>query len=1176
VADQSYNLLRTQHMNKTKQKALSSWKQWARILLPILLVLTLIIVAYRSLHFIFVLLFFIFAILVWWRKKENFVPIVPNTNLFIYALILWIMGTILVTRGYNNRNEYWRAQVNRSFTGLKLAGATDHHDIKFPLQRAERLPTLYDTLKQGVEMRLEFTLLPDGTVQDVTTIQSSGNRELDDQTKQAVQSWRFGALPIGYPSMINEKVGVRIYNNYRIYALWGYGVLFIVLYAILWGVSSWQSARFVMLQAGKEKGGEQQDQATPRISAELLQRLVIVVGLLGGVSWLVIYRLAPDQGNLELLRKQSLFLLGGQSLLCLLPGFIMIGRKRRTERLHTAVAPLATILPNGWWWVAAGLLALWFTVIKGQTNNTEAKLWFPLPFGLSIQTIEVVRFFLLTFLAMTTRRLFTEVGVGKPAPTGLPGQETTISYKTVGWRDRFLPLVFLFIIVFLTLFIMKDLGPAVLLFLFLLCFFCGIEDAKLKRLGISLSVFALLFMAGMYAIGTKTHTLPYQSKLLKPFTHSYERARICLDPWLVTAEERPGMSEQMVHAQWMLSSGGIWGRQFGYGMPNTIDAVESDFVVAALCEEIGVVGIAALLLCVFYVPYTLLQLARRASSLSDQVFVAGVGVLLGLQSILIVAGNLRLLPLTGVTLPFISYGGSSFLVNMWVMGLVIATIALPYQAISHEETERCGYLRRVIPSTGLVFLVVGIAFCGVLLWRQTPFGSQYDLALHEKRSSGPDRVVQNPRLANPLGMQTVLGQILTSDGIVLAETTKARGRLYHLTPALAFVADTLEIRLSETLRGESQGDVTLSGPAIKNGVPLGPDVVLTIDSHLQKEAERVLQASSFNGCVVGLDPRTGAILFAAAKNAEQRGDYWYSHPYRPGSTFKTVVLAAGLENQTFSLTTKHLCPPTDEGISEFGSVQSTISLTASEALVASRNTWFTWAGKTLGWESLYTYTHDKLGFGRFLPILPEVFKAKNQSTWFYAEKSTITPSDATPDLLSPAAKNNKMLAMTGIGQGNVLMSTLHLAAWAGAIANNGQILTPTILSEVRDPRSTYRISPKPLASPVDPNVIHAIRPMMREVVRKGTAASAFADCRIAVAGKTGTAESEEHGRGGKKRNDGLFIGFAPYDTPQIAIAVVQEDIGANRISGGSKAAPIARMLIEATLERKQIIANRGR
>ncbi|MHB8158128.1 MAG: FtsW/RodA/SpoVE family cell cycle protein, partial [Desulfocucumaceae bacterium] len=125
-----------------------------------------------------------------------------------------------------------------------------------------------------------------------------------------------------------------------------------------------------------------------------------------------------------------------------------------------------------------------------------------------------------------------------------------------------------------------------------------------------------------------------------------------------------------------IGAGGLSGAGLGGGYPGFIPAVHTDFIFAAITEEMGLLGgIGILLLYVVFI-YRGLRVALEARDDFSKLLAAGLTALMGLQSFIIIAGVTKLLPLTGVTLPFVSYGGSSLLANFVIMGMLMN--------ISHE------------------------------------------------------------------------------------------------------------------------------------------------------------------------------------------------------------------------------------------------------------------------------------------------------------------------------------------------------------------------------------------------------------------------------------------------------------------------------------------------------------
>ena len=150
-------------------------------------------------------------------------------------------------------------------------------------------------------------------------------------------------------------------------------------------------------------------------------------------------------------------------------------------------------------------------------------------------------------------------------------------------------------------------------------------------------------------------------------SHVQIRVTVWLDPW--TYSDTSGF--QIVQSLFGLANGGMLGSGLGRGFPNLVPFANTDFIISALGEELGVTGLVALLLM-----YALLieRGLRTAVSVKDafgQLLAAGLSIVLALQVFVIVGGVTRLIPLTGLTTPFLSYGGSSLVANWIIVALLL-------------------------------------------------------------------------------------------------------------------------------------------------------------------------------------------------------------------------------------------------------------------------------------------------------------------------------------------------------------------------------------------------------------------------------------------------------------------------------------------------------------------------
>jgi cell division protein FtsW len=128
---------------------------------------------------------------------------------------------------------------------------------------------------------------------------------------------------------------------------------------------------------------------------------------------------------------------------------------------------------------------------------------------------------------------------------------------------------------------------------------------------------------------------------------------------------------QVVQSLMAVAAGGVLGQGIGQGQPTIIPVVHSDFVFAAVGEEWGALGLIVVLASLAALVVRGMRLAVQTRQPFRALLAAGLSVTIGMQSFLIMGGVLKLVPLTGVTLPFLSYGGSSLLTNFVIAGLLL-------------------------------------------------------------------------------------------------------------------------------------------------------------------------------------------------------------------------------------------------------------------------------------------------------------------------------------------------------------------------------------------------------------------------------------------------------------------------------------------------------------------------
>lgn len=150
------------------------------------------------------------------------------------------------------------------------------------------------------------------------------------------------------------------------------------------------------------------------------------------------------------------------------------------------------------------------------------------------------------------------------------------------------------------------------------------------------------------------------------FSHVRVRFNIWLDPW----SDPSGSAYQVVQSLFALGSGGVWGAGFAHGHPNLIPEVHTDFIFAAIAEEMGLLGSLGVMLVFALFFYRAIRIALACREETRMLLAAGIAVVFLLQAFIIIAGVTKFLPLTGITLPFVSYGGSSMIASFMLLGIL--------------------------------------------------------------------------------------------------------------------------------------------------------------------------------------------------------------------------------------------------------------------------------------------------------------------------------------------------------------------------------------------------------------------------------------------------------------------------------------------------------------------------
>ena len=718
----------------------------------------------------------------------------------------------------------------------------------------------------------------------------------------------------------------------------------------------------------------------------------------------------------------------------------------------------------------------------------------------------------------------------------------------------------------------RDLGSALLFYtIFLIMLYVATGRVSYVIIGLALLAVGAF---GMYQI----------------MSHVQVRVAIWLDPF----SDAQNLGYQIVQSLFSLADGGLTGVGIGKGMADIIPVVASDMIFAAIGEEMGLLGGSAVLLLFMLFAVRGLTTAARAKSDLAAFSAAGLTAAISFQAFTIVGGVTKLIPLTGVTLPFMSQGGSSLLASFVIVGLLlragdeatgrsteIANTSTDLATAGYRTTVRGSHMRRPAldtPESGLlgrvalanrltrtVFLFTALfaVLIGNVTYIQVIKASEYQDMPSNNHTINKARYIKR-------------GSIITADGLTLAESIQQADGTYarsypngnlaaHVVGYYSQQYGTMGIEntQNDTLTGSKDYSSWQNALNSLAGISEpGNSVQLTIDSRIQRAAEQALAGRV--GAIVALDPRSGAVLAWAsaptfdntniqaaieAANASGGADTsMYDRAtlalYTPGSTFKVLTLASALENGLATLDTTYDSPGRMEiggadvvSIGERG--HGTISL--AKAFALSSNTVFGQVADGLGAEKLVA-TARAFGYGQQLGL-------------DFTTAASVMPN--------PEEMTEWELAWAGagqpVGQGHTpgpQATVMQNALMAATIANNGIAMNPYVVSQILAPDGTVLKTTRgrSLGQAVSTGTAEQVKQAMLDVVQSGTG-SAAAIAGVKVAGKTGTAETNN------ANANSTFVGFAPYDTPTVAIAVVIEQ----NAKGEQSAAAVGGQVLRAAL-----------
>ncbi len=336
-------------------------------------------------------------------------------------------------------------------------------------------------------------------------------------------------------------------------------------------------------------------------------------------------------------------------------GFVMITRLddelaglQATWSLVAIVAFVLTLLVvqrasdlarYSWLFFFGGALLLLLPLVPGLgVNINGARIWVSLG-PINFQPGEFAKVFLAVFFAsyLADRRELIAASTWKVGPFHLP-EPRYIAPILMAWGFAVVVMVF-----------QKDLGSSLLFFtLFVVMMWVATERVGYLLIGV------LLFAAAAYFSWTQ-------------FGHVQTRVDIWLDPWADPLDR----GYQIIQSLYGLADGGLTGTGLGRGNPGQVPEAQNDFIFSAIGEEWGLIGASAVLMAFVLIVGAGLRIALRTDRTFEKLLAVGLTTIVGIQGFIIIGGVIKVVPLTGITLPFVSYGGSSLVANYVLLALLI-------------------------------------------------------------------------------------------------------------------------------------------------------------------------------------------------------------------------------------------------------------------------------------------------------------------------------------------------------------------------------------------------------------------------------------------------------------------------------------------------------------------------
>ncbi len=542
--------------------------------------------------------------------------------------------------------------------------------------------------------------------------------------------------------------------------------------------------------------------------------LFISIQLISGIGLTTIWRLNGFFGF-----RQSLWLIVSTAAASLL-----INRQQI----------LATIREYKYLLLLSGLLLIIFTFIFGTyPGGNGPNLWLGVR-GIFFQPSELLKIIFIIYLAAYF--------------SNIPNDQVK-NFKFI------LPTILLALSAILLLILQRDLGTAL--------------------------IFIALYVVMIFSVYEKRRILLYSFLILLLFAiigfNTIDLIRIRFQGWVFPWGDPQSGSYQIVQSIIAIASGGIFGTGIGIGYPNLIPLSHSDFIFSAFAEEFGLFGSIGFVCVMAVILFQGLSISLHAKNRYFRYLAMGITGYLLSQSILIIGGNIRLLPITGVTLPFVSYGGSSLLVSF--IAFAILVVSGDSQASAQSINKKPYKTMAAIFSASLVLIALTLGWWGMI--------HTNDIQHREDNARN--------RVAN---LFVKRGEILDRNNVVMAESVGSPGNLqriytypplsntigfFHQKFGLAGIEDEYNAYL-RGIQGYPAQDVWFSY-LLYDQPPEGRPIRLTIDQEIQKKTDQ--EMTGLRGGLVVLNADSGEVLsistspFFDANTLDENWQNWQENESSP-------------------------------------------------------------------------------------------------------------------------------------------------------------------------------------------------------------------------------------------------------------------------------------------------------